>query len=143
MKIKISLNFFCFSKKNAADNTEHFGGWHRDNELMAGTIYDKSTRELFKDFIDSFVPPPAKDGFDEFLDAFIEDAIEANGCYCEGGGKEDKLDVIVELGRRSDDPDARLNRITAWLDVRPDVEHVKLGEEFDIWNENYKDINEY
>ncbi len=22
-----------------------------------------------------------KDGFDEFLDAFIEDAMEANGCY--------------------------------------------------------------
>lgn len=27
---------------------------------MAGTIYDKSTRELFKEFINSFVPPPAK-----------------------------------------------------------------------------------
>ena len=27
---------------------------------MAGTIYNKSTRELFKEFIDSFVPPPAK-----------------------------------------------------------------------------------
>ena len=52
-----------------------------------------------------------KDGFEEFLDAFIEEAIEANGCYCGGGGKEDKLDVVVELGRRSDEPDARLSRI--------------------------------
>lgn len=83
-----------------------------------------------------------KDGFDEFLDAFIEDAIEANGCYCGGGGKEDKLDVIVELGRRSDDPEGRLNRITAWLDARSDVGYVKLGEEFDIWNEDYKEIME-
>jgi uncharacterized protein YggL (DUF469 family) len=49
-----------------------------------------------------------KDGFDEFLDAFIEEAIEANGCYCGGSGKEDKLDVVVELGLRSDDPAARL-----------------------------------
>src|SRR4030067_1687793 len=54
-----------------------------------------------------------KDGFDEFLDAFIEEAIEANGCYCGGGGKEDKLDVVVELGRRLDHPAARLKRITA------------------------------
>jgi uncharacterized protein YggL (DUF469 family) len=30
-----------------------------------------------------------KDGFDEFLDAFIEETIESNGCYCGGGGKED------------------------------------------------------
>jgi len=67
-----------------------------------------------------------KDGFDEFLDAFLEEAIEANGCYCGGGGKEDKLDVVVELGRRSDDPDARLNRISAWLDARPDVENGEL-----------------
>jgi endonuclease len=26
---------------------------------MGGSIYDKSTRELFEDFVDSFVPPPA------------------------------------------------------------------------------------
>jgi uncharacterized protein len=48
-----------------------------------------------------------KDGFDEFLDAFVENAIEGNGCYCAGGGKEDKLDFIVELGTRSDNPDFR------------------------------------
>jgi uncharacterized protein YggL (DUF469 family) len=83
-----------------------------------------------------------KDGFDEFLDAFIEEAIETDGCYCGGGGKEDKLDVIVELGRRSDDPDARLNKITAWLDARPDVEKWSVGEEFDIWHGDYKDIND-
>jgi hypothetical protein len=27
---------------------------------MPGSIYEKSTRELFKEFVDSFVPPPAK-----------------------------------------------------------------------------------
>ena len=63
-----------------------------------------------------------KNEFDEFLDAFIEEAIEANGCYCGGGGKEDKLDVVVELGRRASDPDAILEEITAWLDGRPDVQ---------------------
>ena len=81
-----------------------------------------------------------KDGFDEFFYAFIEEAIEANACYCGGGGKEDKLRVVVELGRRADDPDKRLNKITAWLDERPDVKTWKIGEEFDVWHGDYKDI---
>jgi uncharacterized protein YggL (DUF469 family) len=83
-----------------------------------------------------------KDDFDEFLDAFIEEAVEANGCYCGGGGKEDKLDVVIELGRRSNDPEARLRRITAWLGARPDVLSWETGEEFDIWDVNFKDIEE-
>ncbi len=83
-----------------------------------------------------------KDDFDEFLDAFIEEAIEANGCYCGGGGKKDKLDVVVELGRRLDDPAARLKRITAWLDARPDVQSWRAGEEFDIWHGDFRDIED-
>lgn len=82
-----------------------------------------------------------KDEFDGFLDAFIEEAVEANGCYC-GGGKEDKVDVVIELGRRSDDPEARLKRITAWLDARPDVQSWNAGEEFDIWHGNFRDLEE-
>jgi uncharacterized protein len=81
-----------------------------------------------------------KDRFDEFLDSFVEEAVEANDCYCGGGGKDDKLDVVVELGHRSDDPDARLRKITAWLEGRPDVETWKVGEEFDIWHGDVKDI---
>ena len=27
---------------------------------MPGSIYSKSTKELFKEFLDSFVPPPPK-----------------------------------------------------------------------------------
>ena len=52
-----------------------------------------------------------KDGFDEFLDAFIENAIEANGCYCGGGGKEDSLDVVVELGRMADGRDGGIRAV--------------------------------
>ena len=83
-----------------------------------------------------------KDGFDEFFDAFIEEAIELNGCYCGGGGNENKLDVVVELGRRSDDPAARLKRITAWLDDRPDVQSWRVGEEFDVWHGDFQDIDD-
>src|SRR4030067_2964313 len=83
-----------------------------------------------------------KDGFDESLDAFIEEAIEANGCYCGGGGKEDKLDVVVELGRRSHDPAARMKRIMAWLDARPDVQNWRTSEELDIWHGDFQDIED-
>lgn len=81
-----------------------------------------------------------KDGFGEFIDTFIEEAIESNGCYCGGGGKDDKLDVVVELGRRSDDPDARMKKITTWLDARDDVQSWRIGEEFDVWHGNFQDI---
>jgi uncharacterized protein YggL (DUF469 family) len=83
-----------------------------------------------------------KDEFDEFLDAFILEAIEGNGCYCGGGGKEDKLDVVVELGCRIDDIASKLKRITAWLDSRPDVKHYRIGELFDIWHSNFKDMED-
>ncbi len=89
-----------------------------------------------------FVRRNRKDGFDEFLDSFIEQAIEANGCYCGGGGKEDKLDVLLELGRRSDDPAARLKKIAAWLDARPDVESWRTSEEFDVWHGVFQDIGD-
>jgi uncharacterized protein YggL (DUF469 family) len=81
-----------------------------------------------------------KDGFDEFLDAFIEEAVEAQGCYCGGGGKEDKLDVVVGLGRNSDERAGRLSAIKAWLDARPDVQSWKIGEEFDLWHGDSQDI---
>ncbi|HAE40775.1 MAG TPA: hypothetical protein DCG57_19395 [Candidatus Riflebacteria bacterium] len=80
--------------------------------------------------------------FDEFLDAFIEEAIEANTCYCGGGGCKDELDAIVELGRRSQGSDNRLQKIVAWLEARTDVESWQIGEEFDLWHGVYKDLNE-
>ena len=83
-----------------------------------------------------------KDALDEFLDAFIEEAIEANGCYCGGGGGGEKLDFVVELGRSSADPDAKLQRIVAWLRARNDVQEFKIGEPFDIWYGDFEDIEE-
>lgn len=68
--------------------------------------------------------------------------IESNGCYCGGGGYEDKLDVVVELGRRSDDPAARLNRITAWLDARSDVQNWRVSEEFNVWCGDFQDLDD-
>ncbi|MFH1629580.1 MAG: hypothetical protein ABIE47_12770 [Pseudomonadota bacterium] len=33
-------------------------------------------------------------------------------------------------------------RITAWLDARPDVQNWRVGEEFDVWHGDFKDIDD-
>ncbi len=80
-----------------------------------------------------------KDGSDEFLDAFVDEAIEANGCYCGGGGSAEKLSFVVELGRLSDRPDDRLEKIVEWLKSRADIQSWKVGGEFDLWHGDYED----
>jgi uncharacterized protein len=74
------------------------------------------------------------DGFEAFVDAFLAEAIEANGCYCSAVGRDDSLHVVVELGRPSDDRAGRLQAITAWLDARSDVKQWQVSEEFDLWH---------
>ena len=81
-----------------------------------------------------------QDGFDEFLNAFIEEAIDANGCQCEGAGTEDKLEAVVEIGRLAEDPAGKLRKVTAWLDGRPDVREYKTGPVFDLWNGPWEEI---
>ena len=75
-------------------------------------------------------------GFDEFLDAFIEDAIESNGCSCGGGGKGRRPEFVVELGRGVDDAEAKMKCIATWLDARADVLTWRSSGLFDLWNDD-------
>lgn len=79
---------------------------------------------------------------DEFHDAFIIEAIEANGCYCGGSLSDDKINVIVELGKQSEDLESKFAKVTAWLDDRADVEEWRAGTLFDLWHGDYVDIIE-
>jgi len=81
-----------------------------------------------------------QDGFDEFLNAFIEEAVEANGCQCGGAGTEDKLEVVVEIGRLADDPTGKLRKVTSWLEARPDVLEYKTGPLFDLWSDSWEEL---
>jgi len=36
-------------------------------------------------------------------------------CYCGRGVTDDKVDVIVELGRMSNNTDAKFSKVTVWL----------------------------
>jgi uncharacterized protein YggL (DUF469 family) len=69
-----------------------------------------------------------------FQDAFIVEAIEGNGCCCGGGMSEDQINVVVELGKSSDDPEGRFAKVAAWLDARPDVQGWEAGPVFDLWH---------
>ena len=80
------------------------------------------------------------DGFNEFLDSFIMEAIEAHDCRCGGSGKDDRLDVVVELGRDTDDSDGRLRNISAWLDGRSDVASYRIGPLFDLWHDDCPEL---
>ena len=77
---------------------------------------------------------------DAFLDDFIDEAIEGNGCFCGGGGPPEALGFVIELGPQSDDPDARFEKIGEWLDARDDIQSWKAGKEFVLWHGDYEDI---
>ena len=79
---------------------------------------------------------------DSFQDAFIIEAIEGNECCCGGSLSDDKIDVIVELGRISEDPVNKFVKVTAWLDTRSDIEGWKAGPLFDLWYGDCEDIDD-
>ena len=80
---------------------------------------------------------------DTFQDAFIIEAIEGNECYCGGSLSDDKIDVIVELGRISENPEHKFTKVTAWLDARSDIEGWKAGPLFDLWYGDYEEIDDH
>jgi uncharacterized protein len=82
-----------------------------------------------------------KGDFDSFLDDFIEQAIERNGLYFGGGGKEDCLKGVIELGKKSDGPKERLKKILEWLANRKDVESYVIGNMLDLWRGPFSDID--
>ncbi len=77
--------------------------------------------------------------FDPFLDDFIAE-IEANQCYCGGGGHDDHLGMFIELGLDRDRAEARLGNIVVWLQARSDVATFKLGKVIDSWNGDLEEL---
>jgi uncharacterized protein YggL (DUF469 family) len=82
-----------------------------------------------------------QDNFDSFLDDFIQQAIEGNGCYFGGGGKEDRLEGVIELGKTRDGPEEKLTKIMSWLEARGDVQNYVLGKVVDLWHGPFEEID--
>jgi len=118
-------------------------GWISKSRTMKKRLRKKKHRGEFTEFGRQLViQRNGEDGIDEFLDAFLEEAVEANSCGCGGSVLGDRIDFVVELGCRAEDPAAKFTKISAWLDARSDVTSWKAGEEFDIWHGGYQCIAE-
>jgi uncharacterized protein len=81
------------------------------------------------------------DGFNEFLDDFLEQAIEAQGLTFGGGGHADRLAGVIGVGRADDPIEARLQHIRRWLDAHADVEACAVGTLVDLWHGPFEEVD--
>jgi uncharacterized protein YggL (DUF469 family) len=79
------------------------------------------------------------DGFDDFLDAFIAQAIAAHGFAFRGGGHGDRLTGVIGVGRTGDPTEARLQHVRHWLGARADVKQYVVGPLVDLWHRPFDD----
>jgi uncharacterized protein YggL (DUF469 family) len=89
-------------------------------------------------FVDWGVPIAVRrrhpDGCDGFLDDFIAQAIEAQGLAFGGGGHDDRLTGVIEVGTMTDPIEARLQPLRRWLEAREDIEAYVVGPLVDLWH---------
>jgi uncharacterized protein YggL (DUF469 family) len=79
------------------------------------------------------------DGFDDFLEDFLEQAIEAQGLCFGGGGQGDRFSGVIEVGHTGEPIAARLQYVRHWLGARADVKQYVVGPLFDSWHESFDD----
>lgn len=74
------------------------------------------------------------EAFDAVVDAFIRQAIEANGLLCGGGGKRPEWEVFVTLDRRGSTTEAHRQAVQRWLATHPEVATTQIGPFVDAWD---------
>lgn len=112
-------------------------------EMMKKRLRKKKHRGEFAEFgRQLLIRKNAPQDQDAFISWFIQDVIEDNGCACGGSILPESVDVIVELGRRSENPEEKKNSILRSLNEHPDIVSVQFGEEFDLWYQLPKDLDE-
>ena len=70
---------------------------------------------------------------DKLLEAFIEQAIEANGLACGGGGFVRMEFFVTRMKRRRSATDADRRIVQNWLESRADVVSFNIGGLRDAW----------
>ena len=71
---------------------------------------------------------------EEFLWRFLEQAIEANGLSCGGGGQGEGWEFLVSVAKRGSPTDGQRASVGDWLARQPEVERYAVGEFFDGWH---------
>ena len=83
-----------------------------------------------------------EDGFDAFLEEFIEQGMEGNASYFTGTSKDDTMEGFIDLGRSFDTAATKVTNLNAWLDKRSDVKNCTMGKLTDAWYGPFEQQNE-
>jgi uncharacterized protein YggL (DUF469 family) len=70
---------------------------------------------------------------DEFLDRFLEHAIEAHHLRCGGGGQGVGWDFLVTKAGRGSPTEEQRSAVDAWLAAQPEVGSYTVGHFVDAW----------
>ncbi len=73
---------------------------------------------------------------EEFLDRFIEHAIEARNLCCGGGGKELSWDFLVTKAGGGSTTEEDRSAVQAWLAGQPEVRSYAVGQFVDAWHDS-------
>jgi uncharacterized protein YggL (DUF469 family) len=71
---------------------------------------------------------------DEFLDRFIEHAIEANDLRCGGGSQDQHWEFLVTAVGRGSPTETQRGTIRSWLAAQPEVASFDLSGFIDAWH---------
>ncbi len=70
---------------------------------------------------------------EEFLDRFVEHAIEAHNLSCGGGGQGVGWDFLVTKAGRGSPTEEQRRAVDAWLAAQPEVRSHTVGQFVDAW----------
>ncbi|MBR4107539.1 MAG: DUF469 family protein [Akkermansia sp.] len=70
---------------------------------------------------------------EQFLHAFVEDCIEANGLDCEGNMTDDGCNITAKAVDPTQTSEAQRLAVKSWLEARSDVEVKSFTELQDAW----------
>lgn len=70
---------------------------------------------------------------EQFLHAFVENCIEANGLNCDGNITEDGCHIFATAIDPTRTNETQRQAVKAWLEAREDVEIKTFGELEDAW----------
>ncbi len=102
---------------------------------MKRRLRKKTFRGEFKEFgCELTITLKNKEQLLQFMDQFIEQAIEPNECSCGGGGNDGMLELVVELGPGTENPEAKMAKVEAWIKQSADVAEYRRGVLFDLWH---------
>lgn len=90
-------------------------------------------RELCFEFIINYKGDVQSPECVQFLNAFVEECIEANGLNCEGCLTNEGCNITARAEDPTQTSEEQRQAVRTWLEGRSDIELVSFGELVDAW----------